>query len=186
MDDSQCYSKQVTTDFASSLRSSINKELKYIHSRYSPKYDRDRTVYTGSAGSDSLTDAVIFPLCKCECIYLGLALLYLRLSSVDEQYGGYLQDAADLADEGPKSRLSFLCGKAGPLALSAVLHNKLENQDRSRRQVDKLLALVKDVAEPGMASEHLYGHAGYLFALLFAQRHLGKDNIPDSAVQKVG
>ncbi|XP_062518191.1 glutathione S-transferase LANCL1-like [Corticium candelabrum] len=155
---------QITSDYASRLRSSIDKELKYIHSRYNPKHDRGRTVYTGSAG---------------------LALLYLRLSSVDEQYKGYLQAAADLLDDEATSRLTFLCGQAGPLALSAVLYSKLGSEDRMSRRVDKLLSLLKEIKEPGMPSEHLYGHVGYLYALLFVQHHLGKETISDVVIQQV-
>ena len=116
---------------------------------------------------------------------VGLALLYLRLSSVDEQYKGYLQAAADLLDDEATSRLTFLCGQAGPLALSAVLHSKLGSEDRMSRRVDKLLSLLKEIKEPGMPSEHLYGHVGYLYALLFVQHHLGRETISDVVIQKV-
>jgi hypothetical protein len=41
---------QITTDYAQSLKSSIDKELKYLHSRYVAEQDQDKSLYTGAAG----------------------------------------------------------------------------------------------------------------------------------------
>ena len=111
--------------------------------------------------------------------------MYLRLASVDEKYKGYLREAVHLVDKGPRRETTFLCGKAGSLATAAVLHSKLGDEDRSKSKMRELLALLNDVMKTNTASEHLYGHAGYLFSLLFVRHHLGNEKIPDSVIQKV-
>ena len=44
------FSLKITTDYAQCLKSSIDKELKYLHSRYVAEQDQDKSVYTGAAG----------------------------------------------------------------------------------------------------------------------------------------
>jgi hypothetical protein len=106
------------------------------------------------------------------------------LVSIDEKYKGYLAEAAHLVNKTPRRETTFLCGKAGSLAIASVLHSSLGDEDRSDSKISELLGLQNEVMK-NTASEHLYGHAGYLFSLLFVRHHLETKRIPDSVIQKV-
>ena len=70
-------------------------------------------------------------------------------------------------------RVTFLCGAAGPLALNAVVQHKLGQEDKTRKLITKLKDLFTNVkADPSMPSELLYGHVGYLYALLFVNKFI--------------
>jgi lantibiotic modifying enzyme len=106
------------------------------------------------------------------------------LVSIDEKYKGYLAEAAHLVNKTPRRETTFLCGKAGSLAIASVLHSSLGDEDRSDSKISELLGLQNEVMK-NTASEHLYGHAGYLFSLLFVRHHLETKRIPDSVIQKM-
>lgn len=65
----------------------------------------------------------------------GIALLYLRLHRVSQE-ALHLQRALEYVKRATRvlngRKVSFLCGDAGPLAVGAVVHHKLENQAESR------------------------------------------------------
>ncbi|XP_045491937.1 lanC-like protein 2 [Colias croceus] len=132
----------------------------------------DGTVYTGSAG---------------------LALYYLTYSSASKNEVSHenLQRALNYVDiENLRGRrISFLCGDAGPLAIALVISYKLgtrrpnnlpDYKDLAQRVMD-LISLLDDSPD-----EILYGKAGYLYALLFVNKHIsGKDVISSSHIEKV-
>lgn len=82
-------------------------------------------------------------------------------------------------------RITFLCGAAGPLALNAVVQHKLGQDDKVRKMIRKLKELFANVkADPSMPSELLYGHVGYLYALLFVNKFI-PGSIEESIISEV-
>ena len=71
-------------------------------------------------------------------------------------------------------RVTFLCGAAGPLAIGAVLRSHLGQQERAGELLQRMKDLFLRHKEEfrGQPSELLYGHVGYLYALLFANSHI--------------
>ena len=69
----------------------------------------------------------------------------------------------------------------------AVLYSKLGQEDKSTKCLSKLLSLSDNVCggDPSLPDEVLYGRAGYLFSLLFAQKHLGEQKIPHDIINQV-
>lgn len=69
---------------------------------------------------------------------------------------------------------SFLLGVAGPLALGAVVNHHLNNAEASRQCADELKGLFVEHRSVflRLPSELLYGHAGYLYSLLFVNCHI--------------
>ncbi|KAJ0180506.1 hypothetical protein K1T71_003910 [Dendrolimus kikuchii] len=130
----------------------------------------DGTVYTGSAG---------------------LAFYYLINSLKSENSHEILNRALDFInlDNLKGRRISFLCGDAGPLALATVISYKLgkrrpehlpDYKNLTQRLIN-LISLLNDSPD-----ELLYGKAGYLYALLFVNRHIsGKEVIPANHIEKV-
>ncbi len=80
---------------------------------------------------------------------LGIALLYLQLHRVSQE-ASHLQRALDYVKRTMRSlngrKVTFLCGDAGPLAVGAVVHHKLNNTADSKdclsRWVSELWVLV--------------------------------------------
>lgn len=71
-------------------------------------------------------------------------------------------------------RSTFLCGAAGPLAIAAVAYFKLDQKIESQSCIEKLCDLFRSnkVQFRELPSELLYGHAGYLYALLFVNSYI--------------
>lgn len=84
-------------------------------------------------------------------------------------------------------RSTFLCGAAGPLAIGAVLYSHLGQEHKAGELVQRLkdLFLEHKVAFRDLPSELLYGHAGYLYALLFANSHL-PGAVEEKLIDEVG
>ncbi|GFH14596.1 uncharacterized protein HaLaN_10685, partial [Haematococcus lacustris] len=78
-----------------------------------------------------------------------------------------------------KTRVTFLEGGAGPLALLAVLQWEL-GQPTWRQHLEALLLMAsQQVPQLGPGEcEVLYGRAGFLWALLWAQRRLPPGSVP--------
>lgn len=84
----------------------------------------------------------------------------------------FASDAAALLPE--RRRVTFLEGYSGALALASVVARLRGDERLSRRKAGELEAYwsaVVDRLPPGEC-EVLYGRAGYLYALLFAERRL--------------
>ena len=124
----------------------------------------------------------------------GIAYLHLHMATAlkeDSPYGvnKHLERASAILEELCKHlsgrRVTFLCGAAGPLALNAVVHHKLGHADRATKMITKLkelFAIVK--ADPSMPSEMLYGHVGYLYALLFVNKFI-PGSVEESVITEV-
>ena len=81
----------------------------------------------------------------------------------------------------------YLICISGVLSMLAVLYSKLDQDDKSRKCLSKLLSLSDYVCggDPSLPDEVLYGRAGYLFALLFVQQHLGTEKISRDIINQV-
>ncbi|KAI8435024.1 hypothetical protein MSG28_003459 [Choristoneura fumiferana] len=84
-------------------------------------------------------------------------------------------------------KISFLCGDAGPLALATVISYRLGSRKNElpdyKSLVQRLMALSSLLNDS--PDEVLYGKSGYLFALLFVNKHIpGKEVIPSNHIEK--
>lgn len=117
--------------------------------------DKNSTVYTGKTGK--------------ACLYL------LKYKKTNDK--SFLQRALEITDQAICSLrgrdISFLLGDAGPLALGAIIYSKLNQKDKSDGFIKRLLELpsLRSIRDPPY--EVLYGHAGYLYALLYLNKELG-------------
>uniref|UniRef100_A0A3B4US37 LanC lantibiotic synthetase component C-like 2 (bacterial) n=1 Tax=Seriola dumerili TaxID=41447 RepID=A0A3B4US37_SERDU len=122
--------------------------------------------------------------------WTGIALLYLQLHRVSDE-ASHLQRALDYVKRAMRilngRKVTFLCGDAGPLAVGAVVHHKLNNTADSQDCLSRLLQLQRAVLSPDseMPDELLYGRAGYLFALLYINKEIGADTVDESTITKV-
>ncbi|KAM3849642.1 lanC-like protein 2 [Diretmus argenteus] len=122
--------------------------------------------------------------------WTGIALLYLQLHRVSGD-ANHLQRAQDYVKRTLRNlngrKVTFLCGDAGPLAVGAVVHHRLNNTADSNECLTKLLQLQRLVLSPEseLPDELLYGRAGYLYALLYVNHELGADTVDDGTVNKV-
>lgn len=128
--------------------------------------------------------------CSAYTGYTGIALLYLRLyDNTGDQV--YLQRCLDYAKRILRNlngrRVTFLCGDAGPLAVGAVVHHKLQNEKESNDCIMKLLQLHKSVVNPDadLPDELLYGRAGYLYALLYLNTEIRPDTVPQETIKEM-
>ncbi|KAH3719205.1 lanC-like protein 2 [Dreissena polymorpha] len=151
------------------IQQGIDHLLERLYSGLETQTDDDHSVYTGMGG---------------------IALLHLRLFSAMKQDRGQLECALDCLKPALRRlkgrRISFLCGDAGPLALGAVVHEKLGNAAASVDCIKRLEKMCDAVCEdPSLPDEMLYGRVGYMFALLFVAANLGQDRIHQDIVLKV-
>uniref|UniRef100_A0AAQ5ZAT7 LanC lantibiotic synthetase component C-like 2 (bacterial) n=1 Tax=Amphiprion ocellaris TaxID=80972 RepID=A0AAQ5ZAT7_AMPOC len=122
--------------------------------------------------------------------WTGIALLYLQLHRASHD-ASHLQRALDYVKRAMRilngRKVTFLCGDAGPLAVGAVVHYKLNNTADSKDCLSRLLQLQRSVLSPDseMPDELLYGRAGYLFALLYINKEIGADTVDESTITKV-
>uniref|UniRef100_A0A8C5PC73 LanC-like protein 2 n=1 Tax=Leptobrachium leishanense TaxID=445787 RepID=A0A8C5PC73_9ANUR len=122
--------------------------------------------------------------------YAGIVLLYIQLYRVTQDQAHLLR-SLDYVKRILRNlngrKVSFLCGDAGPLAVGAVVHHKLQNQAESNDCVTKLLQLQKGVIsqDSELPDELLYGRAGYLYALLYVNTEIGPDTVPPAAIKEV-
>ncbi|XP_022803586.1 lanC-like protein 2 isoform X2 [Stylophora pistillata] len=83
-------------------------------------------------------------------------------------------------------RVTFICGDSGVLSMLTVLYSKMGLKDKSEKCFYKLLSLSDNVCrDHSLPDEVLYGRAGYLFSLLFVQKHLGEEKISASTINQV-
>ncbi|XP_028820834.1 lanC-like protein 2 isoform X1 [Denticeps clupeoides] len=122
--------------------------------------------------------------------WTGIALLYLQLHRVTGEES-HLQRALDHMKRALRNlngrRVTFLCGDAGPLAVGAVTHHRLNNKAESQECITKLLQLQRSVLSPDsdLPDELLYGRAGYLFALLYVNKEIAPNTVDETTVAKV-
>ncbi|XP_026746767.1 lanC-like protein 2 isoform X1 [Trichoplusia ni] len=162
----------ISEKFQTKLQNFKTMKLQLLKTKMESDIFYDSTVYTGSAG---------------------LALYYFMCSlKNDASSQESLKMALEYLDiENLKGRrISFLCGDAGPLAIATVISYKL-----GTKRNDKILPDYKTLAHRLMSlisllnespDEILYGKAGYLYALLFVNKHInGKEIIPVNHIEKV-
>ncbi|XP_073235218.1 lanC-like protein 2 [Porites lutea] len=167
---------KIVEPFLSRLKDETYKLLKQCEEGFQyTRDDRDYSVYTGSGG---------------------MAFLYMHLSETlfkdnEDQRQKYLKNARRNLEHDQHGlrgrRMTFVCGDPGILSSLAVLYSKLGQEDKSTKCLSKLLSLSDNVCggDPSLPDEVLYGRAGYLFSLLFVQKHLGEEKIPHDIINQV-
>ena len=132
---------------------------------------------------------------SCPCILTGVALLLYRIatrlySDSPDESRAYLHRAVQLLEpvlsQPDTHRSTFLCGAGGPFAIGALVYSQLGDNGKAGECVRKLLQLFTDQksAFAKLPSELLYGHCGYLYALLLVRAHLPK-LVDDSLIAEV-
>lgn len=155
----------LTAEFSQRLNSKIRELLQRMERGLKSADPRDGTAYTG---------------------WTGIAVLYLHLYDV---FGdpGYLQMAHTYVKQGlnclSKRSITFLCGDAGPLAVAAVVYHKMNNEKQAEDCITRLIHLNK--LDSHAPNEMLYGRMGYIYALLFVNKHFGVEKIPQSHIQQI-
>ncbi|XP_068083432.1 lanC-like protein 2 [Anabrus simplex] len=118
----------------------------------------------------------------------GIAFLFLLLG--ERVHDSFFNRALECIEEVlPRLRnrnVSFLTGDAGPLALGAVLFAREGNDNEKSNLISQLTGpLLRTALDLDLPDEMLYGRAGYLYSLLFINKHLGEDTIPVSTIRRV-
>ncbi|KAI0227925.1 LanC-like protein 2 [Lamellibrachia satsuma] len=157
---------QISDDLQKRLQTQIDRQLHRLYEGLDSVDQSDYSIYTGSTG---------------------IALLHFHLSHIfdHDENPRYLKRAITYIERPlrhlKRKKVTFLCGDAGPLAVGAVLYHRLGQQEKCEDCLNRLFALHKDVcSDPALPDEFLFGRVGYLFALLFVQRHLGEECVnPD-------
>ncbi|XP_015905852.1 glutathione S-transferase LANCL1 isoform X2 [Parasteatoda tepidariorum] len=121
----------------------------------------------------------------------GIALLYMRFMDIKLCSGkkDFLKDALSYVEPYitflRKRDVTFLCGVSGPMAIaSALFHRKgmtRESMDLARR----LENLEREACASECPDELLYGRVGFLYSLLFLNKHLGADEFRDNIIKEV-
>ncbi|XP_054719830.1 LOW QUALITY PROTEIN: lanC-like protein 2 [Uloborus diversus] len=148
--------------------------LHTLEKHLSTEHDwNDHSVYTGTSG---------------------IALLYMRFADIKVCEGkkDYLKDALSYVEPIipylKKKRYSFLCGVTGPLAIASVLFHRLGMENESMDLSRRLENLERDVCSPSSdcPDELLYGRAGYLYSLLFLNKHVpNADEFREDSIKEV-
>ncbi|XP_073489654.1 glutathione S-transferase LANCL1 [Aquarana catesbeiana] len=160
---------QLTPDFKHLLNNKIRELLQHMEHGLKSADPSDFTVYTG---------------------WSGIALLYLHLSEV---YGDplCLQKAKEYATKSlrclNKRDVTFLCGDAGLYAVASVIFHKLGSAQEADDCVNRVLQMHSTVMklDSRLPDELLYGRVGYLYTLLFINKHFGDGKIPYQYMQQV-
>ncbi|CAN1836124.1 LanC-like protein GCL1 [Linum perenne] len=102
---------------------------------------------------------------------------------------------AAAADRPPSIRhVTFICGRGGIYAMGAVAANYKGDHHRRDFFLNMFLKMAdQEPALPigpeeggfGMSYELMYGRAGFLWAVLFINKHLGEDTLPIDLVRPV-
>lgn len=74
----------------------------------------------------------------------------------------------------------------GPLALGAVIAHMKSDSQNFELCINSLTSLIDRCCnDDSLPNEMLYGRSGYLYALLFVQKHCGKECIKNSMLERV-
>ncbi|XP_014216340.1 lanC-like protein 2 [Copidosoma floridanum] len=114
------------------------------------------------------------------------------------QYGKYFDDenytsrALDLIRKivgslRGKRHVTFLTGNAGPLALGAVFYHLHGDKEESKNLISKLISMSSYVVDDssGIPDELLYGRVGFLYSILFVNKHVSPAPIKDDLFKQV-
>ncbi|XP_017775526.1 PREDICTED: lanC-like protein 2 [Nicrophorus vespilloides] len=126
----------------------------------------DLTVYTGTAG---------------------IALLYLRKAPNDLENLKEVRSFLKTNSIKSKRRLTFLCGDGGPLTIGAVVCHRLGEQNECKCLIKSLLSLKADAinSKSDLPSEYMYGRTGYLYCLLYLNKHISPPPIEGPTIRNV-
>ncbi|XP_022136816.1 lanC-like protein GCL1 [Momordica charantia] len=102
-------------------------------------------------------------------------------------------DACTLAARASHRQLTFLCGRGGVHALGAVVSHYMGDSQRLDFFLNLFLQAAQEKALPvgpeegglGMSYDLLYGRAGFLWAALFMNNHLGEQRLPHGFLMSV-
>lgn len=171
---SSCFLNEINTEVSNVLKQQLcdfNKtKLDFLTTELRDKIFYDGSIYTGSAGI-----AFYYFICATRNGDINYNTLKTALKYIDlRKLKG--------------KRISFLCGDAGPLALASIISFKLgvrrpEELPDHQTLIKRLLSLESLIEES--PDELLYGRAGYLYALLFVNHHIGKHSISEDFIKKV-
>lgn len=111
----------------------------------------------------------------------------------DLQLCSEIADACAAAAHISSRHVSFLCGRGGVYALGAVSANYRGDQKMRDLYLDYFLEMAQERALPvgpdegglGISYDLLYGRAGFLWAALFINKHLGDQTIPTDLLMPV-
>lgn len=89
--------------------------------------------------------------------------------------------------------VTFLCGRGGIYAIGAVVANRMGDRSRSDFFLNLFLEIAQERALPagpeeggfGMSYDLLYGRAGFLWAALFVNKHLGAGTLPNELLMPI-
>ncbi|PNF36631.1 hypothetical protein B7P43_G13328 [Cryptotermes secundus] len=160
---------KILPKFQEKLQFAVNKLLSELETQLHESNSHDYSVYTGTSG---------------------IALLYLLLSKRLNS-STYAKRALDMAERVlsklKNHRVSYLNGDAGPLAIGAVLYHTQGAEAKSQHCIDRLKKMLPQVlnVNSDLPDEILYGRTGYLFALLYINKCLGRDSIDSESMQQV-
>ncbi|XP_077249903.1 GCR2-like 1 [Tasmannia lanceolata] len=84
-----------------------------------------------------------------------------------------------------KRHVTFLCGRAGVYALGAVVAKYRGDHQRRDLFLDLFVEVAQDEGGFGMSYELLYGRAGFLWAALFINKHLGEETLPTTLLMPI-
>ncbi|GFY94028.1 GCR2-like 1 [Actinidia rufa] len=129
---------------------------------------------------------------------LGTAFACLRAyettgSRQDLQLCAEIVDACASVARTSNRHVTFLCGKGGVYALGAVVANIMENHQKRDMFLHLFLEVAQERALPvgpeeggfGMSYDLLYGRAGFLWAALFINKHIGQETIQNDLLMPV-
>ena len=128
-------------------------------------------------------------------LHPGVALLFHHIatrlySDSPDKSRAHLHQAVQLLEpvlsQPDTHRSTFLCGAGGPFAVGALVYSQLGDDAKAGECVSKLQQLFTEQksAFAKLPSELLYGHCGYLYALLLVRAHLPK-LVDDSLIAEV-
>lgn len=155
--------------FQEKLQLAVNKLLSELDTQLHESSSHDYSVYTGTSG---------------------IALMYLLLSKRlnSSTYANRALNMMERVFSKLKNhRVSYLNGDAGPLAIGAVLYHTQGAEAKSLQCIDRLKKILPQVlnVSSDLPDEILYGRTGYLFALLYVNKCLGRDSIDSESIQQV-
>ncbi|XP_071735413.1 lanC-like protein GCL1 [Rutidosis leptorrhynchoides] len=89
--------------------------------------------------------------------------------------------------------MTFLCGRGGIYALGAVIANHCGDRHKLNFYLTEFLELAQEKALPagpeegglGMSYDLLHGRAGFLWASLFINKHIGQETVPSDLLNPI-
>ncbi|CAA7013773.1 unnamed protein product [Microthlaspi erraticum] len=126
---------------------------------------KDYSLYTGVLGT----------------AYLLLKSYHVTKNENDLKLCLEIVEACDVASR-DSERVTFICGHAGVCALGAVAAKHIGDDQLQERYLTRFheIRLPND-----LPYELLYGRAGYLWACLFLNKHIGKDSVSSARMRSV-